>query len=136
MKWLIFLQLHLFERTGRGVPKIVEVCGKEAYEFRNNSIMVTIPLDAFSTEAADLGINAQVNAQVEGKDAQVEVSIADKILAFCSDAKSLAEICDSLGYKDRRTATKHIKPLVEQGRLAMTVPDKPNSRFQKYITVK
>ena len=88
------LQCHLL--------KIVEVYGKEAYEFRDHSIVVTIPFDAFSTEAADLGINAQVNAQVEGKDAQVEVSIADKILAFCSDAKSLAEICDFLGYKDRR----------------------------------
>ena len=39
----IFLQLHISEKTGRGVPKITEAYGKEAFEFRENSIVVTIP---------------------------------------------------------------------------------------------
>ena len=39
----IFLQLHISEKTGRGVPKITELYGKEAYDFRENSIVVTIP---------------------------------------------------------------------------------------------
>ena len=38
----IFLQLHISERSGRGVPKIIEACGKNAFEFRENSIVVTI----------------------------------------------------------------------------------------------
>ena len=39
----IFLQLHISEKTGRGVPLITERYGREAYEFRENSIVVTIP---------------------------------------------------------------------------------------------
>ncbi len=39
----IFLQLHISEKTGRGVPKIVEQYGKDAYQFRENTILVTIP---------------------------------------------------------------------------------------------
>ena len=39
----MFLQLHISERTGRGVPKITEIYGKETYEFRKNSIVVSIP---------------------------------------------------------------------------------------------
>ena len=39
----IFLQLHISEKTGRGVPKVVEKYGKEAYEFRENTILVKIP---------------------------------------------------------------------------------------------
>mgnify|MGYP003294877177 CR=1 FL=1 len=39
----MFLQLHISERTGRGVPKITEAYGKETYEFRENSIVVSIP---------------------------------------------------------------------------------------------
>jgi ATP-dependent DNA helicase RecG len=39
----IFLQLHISEKSGRGVPKIVETYGKEAITFRENSIVVTIP---------------------------------------------------------------------------------------------
>ena len=40
----IFLQLHISEKSGRGVPKITEVYGKDAFTFRENSIVVTIPL--------------------------------------------------------------------------------------------
>ena len=39
----IFLQLHISEKSGRGVPKIIEVYGKDAFTFRENSIVVTIP---------------------------------------------------------------------------------------------
>ncbi len=41
----IFLQLHISEKSGRGVPKIVEVYGEDAIEFRENSIVVTIPFN-------------------------------------------------------------------------------------------
>lgn len=41
----ILLQLHISEKTGRGVPKITQRYGKEAYEFRENSIVVTIPFN-------------------------------------------------------------------------------------------
>ena len=89
-----------------------------------------------------------VDAQVKSKNAQVKVnqvldetqnydfSIEEKALQFCSEAKSIIEICDYLGFKDRRTVRKIINPLLELGRLAMTVPDKPNSRNQKYIAIK
>ena len=41
----IFLQLHISEKTGRGVPIITHRYGREAYEFRENSIVVTIPFN-------------------------------------------------------------------------------------------
>ncbi len=41
----IMLQLHISEKTGRGVPKITQRYGKEAFEFRENSIVVTIPFN-------------------------------------------------------------------------------------------
>ena len=41
----IFLQLHISEKTGRGVPKITEKYGKGAFEFRENSIVVKIPFN-------------------------------------------------------------------------------------------
>lgn len=39
----IFLQLHISEKSGRGVPKITEMYGKDAFTFREKSIVVTIP---------------------------------------------------------------------------------------------
>lgn len=38
----IFLQLHISERSGRGVPKIIDIYGREAFDFRKNSIAVNI----------------------------------------------------------------------------------------------
>ena len=45
----IFLQLHISERSGQGVPSIVDVYGREAYEFRENSIVVNIPYERLET---------------------------------------------------------------------------------------
>ena len=41
----IFLQLHISERSGRGVPKIVKAYGKNVYDFEENYIEVTIPFE-------------------------------------------------------------------------------------------
>lgn len=39
----VFLQLRISERSGRGVPKITEVYGKDAFEIDTNFIRVSIP---------------------------------------------------------------------------------------------
>lgn len=39
----IFAQLRISDKSGRGVPKIVSNYGRSAFEFRENSIVVTIP---------------------------------------------------------------------------------------------
>lgn len=41
----IFLQLHISERSGRGVPKIIDIYGGEVFDFRKNSIAVNIPFN-------------------------------------------------------------------------------------------
>lgn len=41
----IMLQLHISEKTGRGVPTIVKSYGRKAVEFRENSIVVTLPFN-------------------------------------------------------------------------------------------
>lgn len=129
----IFLQLHISEKSGRGVPKIIETYGKEVFEFRKNSIVVTIPFNRL-----DLGNQVreipQVIPQVDGK---VETeSPEERIITFCSEARSIQEIMEYLQYKDRKTVRKYLKPLIKQGRIAMTIPDKPNSSKQKYITIR
>ena len=161
----VFLQLHISERSGRGVPKIVDVYGRESIVLNENSITVTIPFNRLGDE---------VYAPVDGKNAQVgngitpvmdvitpvitpategitpvitpetaeitpeedKKSISRKILSFCTEAKSILEIAEYLGYKEKKTVRKYLKPLLQEGRLAMTIPENPNNRFQKYITIK
>ncbi len=57
-----------------------------------------------------------------------------KIIAFCSEPRSKAEIANHCGFKDIKHFTaRYLKPLLESGQLRMTAPDKPNSSKQKYI---
>ena len=51
----IFLQLHISEKSGRGVPKIIETYGKEVFIFRENSIVVTIPLQRIKKVGKKVG---------------------------------------------------------------------------------
>lgn len=46
----IFLQLHISERSGRGVPKITGAYGKSVFEFRQNSIVVVLPFNILKHE--------------------------------------------------------------------------------------
>ena len=64
-------------------------------------------------------------------------TVSKQILAFCTTPKSKKELAVFCGFKDLRNFTlKHINPLLESGQLEMTIPDKPKSRNQKYITVR
>lgn len=144
----IILQLHISERSGRGVPKIIEVYGKDNIQILENSIQVTIPYERLSHEVDvhDEGQNVPVNdenAPVEGKNVPVaagnvpvESNQTEQILRFCAEAKGIMEIAELLGYKDKRSVRKLLDPLLEKGRIARTIPDKPRSKNQKYITIK
>lgn len=45
----IFLQLHISERSGRGVPIIVEAYNKDVFSFNENTIQVTLPFNRISS---------------------------------------------------------------------------------------
>ncbi|GHT01899.1 ATPase AAA [Bacteroidia bacterium] len=58
-----------------------------------------------------------------------------KILVFAEIPKSRQEIMNLIGISTQtKNYERHIAPLLEKGLLAMTVPDKPKSKNQKYIT--
>lgn len=62
--------------------------------------------------------------------------ILHAVLDFCITEKSKQEICSFIGYRNLTYFTrKYLNPLLARGQLKMTIPDKPNSRKQKYITV-
>lgn len=63
----IFLQLHISEKSGRGVPIIVDRYGKDAFVFNENSIMVTIPFNR---------INGNSSRKVRDK---VNYNVGDKV---------------------------------------------------------
>ena len=137
----LFHRMKYMERRGSGLRKIVSETEKlpgytAAYK------------PEFSSTATDFRVILKnVNYNLEGDTHQVihqvthqviELSTVSKqILAFCTTPKSKKELAVFCGFKDLRNFTlKHINPLLESGQLEMTIPDKPKSRNQKYITVR
>ena len=58
-----------------------------------------------------------------------------KIILYCQTPKSAIQIMEELNYKNiKRFRRDYIKPLVEKKILKMTIPDKPTSKNQKYIS--
>lgn len=57
------------------------------------------------------------------------------LLDFCRTPRSRKEIADYLGIKTLFYATKkYITPLVKEGKLTLTIPEKPASKNQKYYS--
>lgn len=65
--------------------------------------------------------------------------LADKekrILIICKKEKSKLEIANFMGYRTIKSIKPEVESLLKQGKLKMSIPDKPKSKNQKYIAVK
>ena len=86
----IFLQLRLSERSGRGVPKIVEAYGRDSIKIEKNFIVVTIPFNRINVTPFELNegqptliptakatinatISATINATIKLTDSQKKI---------------------------------------------------------------
>ena len=58
----------------------------------------------------------------------------DSLIAYCSEERTREEMMAYLGLENREHFRKtYLKPLLESGRIKMTIPDKPISKNQKYV---
>ena len=57
------------------------------------------------------------------------------ILKFCKTPRSIAEIMAEIDIKTAKyLKTEYLQPLINNGSIAETIPDKPKSKYQKYVT--
>ena len=69
----LFLQLRLSERSGRGVPKIISIYGKESIKIEKNRITVTIPFKKIDTNKFKIG-DIKPSNKASNKDVSNKVS--------------------------------------------------------------
>ena len=60
-------------------------------------------------------------------------SIADSIVEFCVVPRSRAELISFTGKSRNYVMGQIIAPLIESGRIKLTIPDKPKSSNQRYV---
>ena len=60
--------------------------------------------------------------------------VTAQVLNFCQEPRKSSEIMELIGLKHWKTfQANYLKPLLQQGLLAMTIPAKPTSSKQRYI---
>ncbi len=73
----------------------------------------------------------------ENSQDRTQDEIKNKILDFCRIPRGKSEILEMLGYKSpKRLTMRYLRPLLDNGTLVMTLPDKPSSKHQKYLSMK
>lgn len=60
-------------------------------------------------------------------------SISDSIVEFCCIPRTRAELISFTGKSRTYTMAQMVQPLVDSGRLKLTLPEKPKSSKQKYV---
>lgn len=118
-------ELHLTEGRSTGIPKI-----RKAME-RNGSA-----LPIFETDIEKTYFLTRLPIQeyfLPENEPITDTTV--KILAFCIEPKPKREIMTLIGVMNNtHQFRKFIVPLIESGLLKYTIPKKPNSSNQKYIT--
>lgn len=128
-----FLHEYKYVREfGEGIDRMyleMEQAGLPEPQYQTQAFMLHATIkNKKSLKSVNL-VNTQDDTQVNTQD-DTQV----KILEFCKIPRSKNEITAFLGYKDAKSIAKnHLKPLIMAGKLTMTIPNKPNSKNQKYV---
>jgi predicted HTH transcriptional regulator len=124
----VFRDLDMVEQLGSGVPRILEHYPRRIYRFTPNFIRLVLPYaEGFE----------QVTGQATGQATGQVTDQADELLQFCAVPRSTKEMMQHLGLSHREHfRDTFLLPLIASGKLAPTIPDKPSSPNQRYITVK
>ncbi|GHV10012.1 ATP-dependent DNA helicase RecG [Bacteroidia bacterium] len=143
----VFREMKWVEELGSGKKNIKKYAPLYYDDYRieiENNDKFVFSITYRDADESENGIESGLSQQQVGdKSATSQRQVGDKsnlemkekILQICVNAKTRNEILSAVNLKDRDKFMKnYIKPLIEESLLAMTVPDKPNSRFQKYYT--
>jgi len=156
---LLFGMLHRMdavEHIGSGIRRIRDLCrdygvaapvfdvgehwvtttfGRPVQQPENDYFPQVREPQAAYTAGRESGNLAALPRQLDGLTAQVTAQVTAQAILFCTRPRSAREIMSLLGLKHPKTfRLNYLKPLLESGWLAMTLPGKPTSPNQKYRT--
>ncbi len=149
----VFREIGLADELGSGMRntyKYTRLYSNAVPIFKENDIFRTIiplkeaatvtvgPCYSYGTE-----VSTEVSTEVNRKmtvDIKREIKLSsDKLSAlieFCSVPRSRKEMQEFCGIRTAEYFRKFIvKPMIENRIIELTIPDKPNSRYQKYVRI-
>jgi ATP-dependent DNA helicase RecG len=132
----IFHRLDFIERRGSGLKKIRDATASlygytDAFapEFRSTATEFHVILKNMNYNLHGDLVGDLVCTPQDAHQDRIQ-----QLLNFCTTPRTRNEIQQFMGLADRGHFSESIlRPLLESSKLRMTIPDKPNSRNQKYV---
>ncbi len=131
----IFKEIGHADELGSGTRNLIKYAKKysdQPIEMIEDDIFKTI---VHVTDQASGQVTDQATMQA-AMQAAMQADQKEKTLSFCKTPRTRKEIQEYLRIKNREYFRREIlNPLIAEGMLDLTLPDKPRSPKQKYITV-
>ena len=135
----LFLAKYI-EKVGTGTVDMYDQCrkaGMKPPEFRLDNGFFILTIWRKKTVKKPVPIKSGPSRDQVGTKSGLSSEDIIPILAFCLKAKAVSDIQKKFKWTNRtKFRNKYINPLLQDGLLEMTIPDKPNSRLQKYHLTK
>lgn len=120
----IFKDLDLVEQLGSGIPRILQAYAQDSFHCSENFLRVTFPTTESVTQT-------QQDTQQDTDQDTEQVRV---LISGMTDKKySTAELMELVRIMHRPTFLyNYLQPAIEAGLIALSIPEKPTSRNQKY----
>ena len=121
----------------RNLYKYTKIYSGDEPELIEGDIFKTIiPLEADSGNARDLHGDLHGASMQDAMQDTIQDERMTSLLEYCSVPRTRDEMQQKLAMANRDYFRKNVlKPLLASGKLKMPLPDKPNSKNQKYVKV-
>ena len=131
----VFKDVELVEQLGSGMERIMSVYDKSIFEFLPNFLRINFYFDKEVLKYLGQTEQEKPNKKTEQEKPNKKQEKTNMILEFCKEPRSVKEIMQYIGLKHRPSFVyDYLNPLLKEEKLQMTIPDKPKSRNQKYIS--
>ena len=126
-----------YRGLGSGIPRVLsEKCHVELVDSKvGNQFIVRIKRPLTADETVSVKEKSRSNDGESRSNKEKSWSKEQLLLDFCTVPRSLTEISEYLGLKEKYSMKrKYIDPILNE-KLRMTEPGSPNSPTQKYVII-
>lgn len=123
----IYRDVELVESLGSGIPRILKAYGEDCFKFTDNFIRIILPANS-SVATIDHASNYASNHASNHASEQIK-----KLVLALEGEMGRMTLQDILSIKNRDYfRTEYLNSAINSGYIELTIPDKQNSKNQKY----